>query len=167
VIGSIGLGLAGGLAGGDSAAGDVSEALRAVFRAADTDGNGRLDEAEFRALLEGMDKHLRSVPATAQVAKQQGRYLADVANRAPDGLFGSVDAAPPFAWTDLGSMAFLGGDEAAAKLPGVGVLKGVAAGALWRGFETVNQQSLRSRSAVAFDQLKVRLFGRDTSTLRR
>jgi hypothetical protein len=64
-------------------------------------------------------------------------------------------------------MAFLGGDEAAAKLPGIGVLKGAAAGALWRGFETANQQSLRSRAAVAFDQVKVRLFGRDTSTLRR
>ncbi len=67
----------------------------------------------------------------------------------------------------MGSMAFLGGDEAAAKLPGFGVVQGAAAGALWRGFETANQQSMRSRSAVAFDQLKVRLFGRDTSTLRR
>ena len=95
VIGAIGLGLAGGLAGGgDAAAGDVSDALRAVFRAADTDGNGRLDEGEFRALLEGMDKHLRSVPATAQVAKQQGHYLANVAN-AGERLFGAGAGAAP------------------------------------------------------------------------
>lgn len=67
----------------------------------------------------------------------------------------------------MGSMAFLGGEEAAAKLPGIGVIQGAAAGALWRGFETSNQQSWRSRAAVAFDQVKVRLFGRDTSTLRR
>jgi len=166
VISTIGHGLSGSV-GGDAGAGDVSEALRAVFRAADTDGNGRLDEAEFRALLEGMDKHLRSVPATAQVAKQQGHYLAAVANESPEAFFGGAEAQRPFVWTDMGSLAFLGGDEAAARLPGFGVVQGVAAGALWRGYETSNQQSWRSRSAVAFDQIKVRLFGRDTSTLRR
>ena len=64
--------------------------------AEDLDGNGRLDEGEFRALLEGMDKHLRSVPATAQVAKQQGFYLAEVANAgAGGGLFGpSAESTP-------------------------------------------------------------------------
>ena len=43
------------------AAGDVSDALRAVFRAADKDGNGKLDLQEFKELLRGMDSQLRSV----------------------------------------------------------------------------------------------------------
>ena len=135
---------------------------------------GRLDLGEFKALLEGMDRHLRSVPATAQVAKQQGKYLAGVANSV--GLFAAQAGAgagaaakepEPFVWKDMGSMAFIGGNEAAAKIPGFGVVQGQAAGALWRGFETSSQQSWRCRLSVAFDQVKVALFGRDTGTLRR
>ena len=63
---------------------------------ADEQGRRCTYEGEFRALLEGMDKHLRSVPATAQVAKQQGFYLAEVANAgAGGGLFGpSAESTP-------------------------------------------------------------------------
>ena len=154
---------------------EVSESLRQVFAAADTNGDGMLSLDEFKALLAGVDSHLRALPATAQVAKQQGNYLADVANR---GLLGppaaeAVGAAaaatepPPFVWSDKGSFAFIGGDEAVAKIPGVGVLRGMVAGGLWRGFETANQQSMRNRVSVAVDMAKTRVFGRDVSTLRK
>ncbi len=142
---------------------DVSDTLRAVFAAADKDGSGGLELGEFRELLAGMDKHLRALPATAQVARQQGVYLAGVANA---GHLGSPDGAPPFTWTDMGSMAFLGKDEAVAKLPGVGVVQGMAAAALWRGFETSNQQSWRNRAAVSIDMARTKIFGRDVSTIR-
>jgi len=47
-------------------------------------------------------------------------------------------------------MAFIGGGEAVAKLPGVGVLQGLAAGALWKSFETANQsECARARRARA------------------
>lgn len=181
VIGAMGLGLA---APGDSS--DVSDALRAVFEAADKDGNGKLDREEFNTLLQSVDANLRSVPATAQVAKQQGKYLASTFNsgkyRKNDvssssssssttstttSTIASESEPEPFVWKDLGSMAFIGGDEAVAKIPGAGVVQGYLAGLLWRGFETANQQSYRSKFAVLFDQARTRAFGRDVTTTRR
>lgn len=174
VIGAMGLGLA---APSDSS--DVSDALRAVFEAADKDGNGKLDKEEFNTLLQSVDANLRSVPATAQVAKQQGKYLASTFNSGKyrknsdtaalqSSSSSELDIDPePFVWKDLGSMAFLGGDEAVAKLPGAGVVQGYLAGLLWRGFETANQQSYRSKFAVLFDQARTRIFGRDVTTTRR
>jgi len=182
VIGAMGLGLA---APGDSS--DVSDALRAVFEAADKDGNGKLDREEFNTLLQSVDANLRSVPATAQVAKQQGKYLASTFNsgkyRKNDvssssslsssttttstSTVASESEPEPFLWKDLGSMAFIGGDEAVAKIPGAGVVQGYLAGLLWRGFETANQQSYRSKFAVLFDQARTRAFGRDVTTTRR
>lgn len=153
---------------GAAGAGEVTDALRAVFAAADTDGSGSLDLNEFRALLKALDQQLRSFPATAQVAKQEGAYLAARLNAGELGPGGGAgDGAPPFAWADMGSMAFIGGDEAVAKLPGAGVVSGVAAGALWRGFETSNQASWRNRVSVFIDQLRTRVFGRDVSTVRK
>jgi NADH:ubiquinone reductase (non-electrogenic) len=156
---------------------EISESIKQIFAAADTNGDGMLSLEEFKALLAGVDSHLRALPATAQVAKQQGNYLADVANRgllgpAPAPEAGAAAAAapaqpPPFVWSDKGSFAFIGGDEAVAKIPGVGVLRGMVAGGLWRGFETANQQSMRNRVSVAVDMAKTRVFGRDVSTLRK
>jgi hypothetical protein len=156
---------------------EISESIKQIFAAADTNGDGMLSLEEFKALLAGVDSHLRALPATAQVAKQQGNYLADVANRgllgpAPAPEAGAAAAAAPaqppsFVWSDKGSFAFIGGDEAVAKIPGVGVLRGMVAGGLWRGFETANQQSMRNRVSVAVDMAKTRVFGRDVSTLRK
>lgn len=147
------------------------DALQAIFKAADKDGSGALSLEEFRELLAGMDKHLRSLPATAQVASQQGKYLSAIANAdqlGPQSLAPTAAAVvQPFVWKDMGSFAFIGSNEAVAKLPGVGVLAGWSAGALWRGFETVNQQSTRNRASVGFDMLRTRLFGRDVSMTRR
>ena len=142
----------------DGGRGDLTDALHAVFTAADTDGNGSLDRAEFASLLRGMDRHLRSLPATAQVARQQGKYLAGVFNNG--GLKPGAPRPPPFKWTDMGSLAFIGGNEAVARLPGVGVLTGLLTGLLWRGFETASQQSVRSRMAVTSDQVRSKLWGR-------
>ncbi len=133
--------------------------LRAAF--ARVAGGGALTLDEFKALLSSMDAHLRALPATAQVARQQGVYLAAVANRGELGrTSGEHLATPPFAWRDLGSLAFIGSGEAVAKLPGFGVLQGIAAGLMWRGFETSQQQGMRSKVAVASDQIRSTIFGR-------
>jgi NADH:ubiquinone reductase (non-electrogenic) len=116
---------------------------------------------EFLKLITSMDQHLRALPATAQVARQQGFYLSQVANRGELGrTSGAHLATPPFVWSDLGSFAFIGNNEAVAKLPGFGVVQGVAAGLAWRGFETSQQQGMRSKMAVASDQIRSSLFGR-------
>ena len=41
----------------------------------DTSGDQALDIGEFRNLLRTLDHELKSLPATAQVASQQGKYL--------------------------------------------------------------------------------------------
>ena len=45
-----------------------------------TDGSERMSYPEFCAMLENVDKGLRALPATAQVAKQEGQYLASFFN---------------------------------------------------------------------------------------
>lgn len=124
-------------------------------------GGAELTLDEFKTLLTKMDSHLRALPATAQVARQQGVYLAGVANRGElCRKSGEHLATPPFVWSDMGSLAFIGSNEAVAKLPGVGILQGYAAGLMWRGFETSQQQGLRSKLAVASDQVRTSMFGR-------
>ena len=90
---------------------------------------GALSLDEFQKLLTNMNRHMRSVPATAQVAKQQGEYLAAAFNKGEFGLkSGDHLIAPPFEWKDKGSLAFIGSHEAVAKIPGFGILQGFAAG---------------------------------------
>jgi hypothetical protein len=146
----------------------LSRTVQSMFDEADAAHAGGLSLEQLRALLRRIDGTLRSYPATAQVAKQQGEYLAAVYNAGRLGTRPDADASAqpaPFQWNDLGMFAFLGRDEAVARLPLVGVVRGVAAAALWRGFETTNQMSWRNRVAVTVDMLRTRLFGRDISAV--
>ena len=69
-----------------------------------------MDREEFRELLKTIDSGLRALPATAQVAKQEGEYLAQ--------LFASQDVAPGksidskavggFEYVHKGSLAYVG-----------------------------------------------------------
>ncbi|OQR92795.1 nucleotide-binding domain-containing protein [Achlya hypogyna] len=132
-------------------------AIHAIFEAADADKNDILDKDEFVVLLKAMDAHLRSLPATAQVAQQQGEYLAQLFNKKQHK---DPTRAAPFEWNNLGSMAFIGEHEAVASIPGAGVLQGYLMGLMWRGFETMKQQSYRSHFAVATDNIRTAIFGR-------
>jgi NADH:ubiquinone reductase (non-electrogenic) len=120
--------------------------------------------AEFKQLLRDFDGLCRSYPATAQVAKQEGEYLAAAFNAGA-----LLDEArgrgyPEFAWHNKGSLAFIGGGEAVASLPGIGIFKGWETGMLWKGFETSSQQSIKGRTSVLIDQVRASVFGRDIST---
>jgi hypothetical protein len=48
--------------------------------------NKTLNRQQFHNLLSEADSRLRALPATAQVAVQQGRYLANQLNHASDGV---------------------------------------------------------------------------------
>ncbi|CAF1683327.1 unnamed protein product, partial [Didymodactylos carnosus] len=59
------------------------------------------------------DKKLRSLPATAQVATQEGRYVADLLNyMAHPTTTTTSERFKPFNYTHLGSLAYVGGDAA-------------------------------------------------------
>ena len=145
-----------------------------AFEAAQKDGKSKvyenitdtstLDREQFKELLKTIDLGLRALPATAQVAKQEGEYLAT--------LFAANDIKPgnalaeetkPFEYFHKGSLAYVGGDRAVMDVPVVGPIMGLFAGYAWRGFETFSQISLRNQVLVTMDWARTKVFGRDTS----
>jgi len=135
------------------------------------------------------------LPQTAQVAAQQGAFMARLLNRkyclsgdnssdsflsppfnekAKLGDFveflklrGAVEA-KPFRFLNLGLLAFLGGGEALSQIQ-FGDFKLNEAGStgflLWRSVYIVKQVSTRTRLLVLFDWFKCKLFGRDVTRL--
>ncbi|KAF8066288.1 NDB1 [Scenedesmus sp. PABB004] len=133
--------------------------------------DGRLSRAEFAAVLQHVDAGLRTLPATAQVAAQQGAYLADLlAASCFDAAAGRVElprskAASPFKYFHKGALCYIGRDRAAMDAPVLGAVVGPEAGLLWRGYETIAQISGRNRTAVALNWVKTKLFGRAISNV--
>ena len=135
------------------------------------DDDAALTRAEFADLLASIDRGLRSLPATAQVAKQQGEYLANlvgdgvVTGAAPvaDNAAALGTALAPFAYAHKGSFAYVGGDRAVLDAPIIGPILGRGAGVMWKGFETYSQISLRNIVLVSIDWVRTKVFGRDIS----
>ena len=101
--------------------------------------------------------------ACAQVARQQGEYLAGLLKQGL-GPHGEVpEGAVPFRYGHKGSLAYIGGDKAVMDVPNLGPIKGLAAGLLWRGFETYSQFSIRNILLVSMDWVRTKIFGRDIS----
>lgn len=142
------------------------------FEAYDLDGSGAVDLEEFRSLLLTVDASLRNLPPTAQVAGQQGSFLAASFNG---------ETKKGFQYFHKGSMAYVGQEKAAAqvsmlksllpeflqeRLPLVGediILTGGLAETVWRFLYLDMQISNRNKLQVGFDWTKAIFFGRDTS----
>jgi len=122
-----------------------------------------LDKEQFTALLEKIDLGLRALPATAQVARQQGEYFAKLMKLGVKPGLELPRGAEPFKYGHKGSLAYVGSDRAVMDVPGVGPIKGFAAGLLWKGFETYSQFSIRNLMLVSIDWLRTKVFGRDIS----
>lgn len=97
------------------------------------------------------------LPATAQVAQQQGKYLAQALERERDGK-----AVEPFRFKATGMLAYIGGGEALADLPQV-KWSGRGAWLFWRSVYLTKLVSPANKVKVLFDWWKARLFGRDLS----
>jgi NADH:ubiquinone reductase (non-electrogenic) len=97
------------------------------------------------------------LPATAQVAQQQGEYLATALDRLRRGK-----PAQPFRFKAAGMLAYIGGGEALADLPQV-KWSGRSAWLFWRSVYLTKLVSLANKAKVLFDWIKARLFGRDLS----
>ncbi len=97
------------------------------------------------------------LPATAQVAQQQGKYLARTLDRLRRGR-----PAEPFRFKASGMLAYIGGGEALADLPQV-KWSGRGAWLFWRSVYLTKLVSLANKAKVLFDWIKARLFGRDLS----
>ncbi len=97
------------------------------------------------------------LPATAQVAQQQGTYLGRAFNRQVAGK-----TVEPFRFRAQGMLAYIGGGQALADLPGV-KWSGRTAWLFWRSVYITKLVSPANKVKVLFDWLKARLFGRDLS----
>ncbi len=97
------------------------------------------------------------VPATAQVAEQQGHYLADAFRRRARGR-----PVKPFRYHPMGMLAYVGGHRAVADLPQFQG-RGRLAFLFWRSVYLTKVVSLRNKILVLFDWAKTRVFGRDLS----
>jgi NADH:ubiquinone reductase (non-electrogenic) len=97
------------------------------------------------------------LPATAQVAQQQGKYLARSFTRKVRG-----EKVIPFSYKQLGMLAYVGGSRALADLAsykGAGWFPWV----FWRSAYLTRIVSLKNKVLVLFDWVKAQLFGRDIS----
>ncbi|KXS09245.1 FAD/NAD(P)-binding domain-containing protein [Gonapodya prolifera JEL478] len=117
---------------------------------------------------------------TAQVASQQGAYLArmfskfsreidsltsagstlaEACTRAGD----SLKKTESFTYKHLGSLAYVGDEDAIADLPLGMKLSGAATFWFWKSVYLSNMLNIRNRVLVAFDWTKAWVFGRDIS----
>lgn len=98
-----------------------------------------------------------ALPATAQVAQQEGKYLAAALRRLRQGR-----PVEPFRFKASGMLAYIGGGEALADLPKV-KWSGRGAWLFWRSVYLTKLVSPANKVKVLFDWTKAKLFGRDLS----
>ncbi len=99
----------------------------------------------------------KNIPATAQVAQQQGTYLARVLERSVRNL-----PVAPFRYKHYGMLAYVGSGRALADLEFVKG-RGFSAWLFWRSVYITRLVSIKNKILVLFDWVKTFLFGRDIS----
>ncbi|XVE66248.1 hypothetical protein DITRI_Ditri08aG0065200 [Diplodiscus trichospermus] len=136
---------------------------------------GEIDIEKFKQALSEVDSQMKNLPATAQVAAQQGEYLAKCFNRMekceqyPEGPRRFRTAGQhrfhPFRYKHFGQFAPLGGEQTAAQLPGDWVSIGHSTQWLWYSVYASKLVSWRTRMLVVSDWCRRFIFGRDTSRI--
>lgn len=137
----------------------------------DVNKSGQLNFDQISTLLREVETKVTSLPATAQRAHQQGKYLgkkltkvARSANK--DSIQGihekGIDEKVyrPFRYVHLGSLAYIG-NSAVFDLPGYSFVGGLIAMYLWRSIYFAQTVSWRTRVLLFMDWLKRGMFGRD------
>lgn len=97
------------------------------------------------------------LPATAQVAQQEGEYLAKLLNRRA-----RQKPQREFKYRHMGMLAYIGGRRALADTQYVKG-HGFATWLFWRSAYLTKLVSIKNKTLVIFDWLKTSLFGRDIS----
>lgn len=97
------------------------------------------------------------LPATSQVAQQQGKYLAVALTRRV-----RHDPVVPFQYHHLGMLAYIGGNRALADLKNFKG-RGWSTWLFWRSAYLSRIVSVKNKVLVLFDWIKTLVFGRDIS----
>jgi NADH dehydrogenase FAD-containing subunit len=99
------------------------------------------------------------LPQTAQVAMQEGKYLANALKKLARGKMPE-----PFKFHNLGMLAYIGESRALADIPKVDVHSGgVGTYLFWRSAYLTRLVTWKNKILVVFDWMKTWTFGRDLS----
>ncbi|GAA5841994.1 hypothetical protein JCM5353_003644, partial [Sporobolomyces roseus] len=121
-----------------------------------------------------ISKKITNLPATAQVADQEGKYLGKKFSKLArshndqvaidNGVYDDPDDLlyEPFSYKNLGSIAYIG-NSAVFDFDSFSFAGGLAAMYLWRSVYLSEAVSLRTRCLLMLDWIKRGLFGRDLS----
>lgn len=155
--------------------------LREMFDEYDADKDGQLNLNEIANVLIETGNKMTALPATAQVAAQQGHYLGKKLNKLAKRRDQGGDMHPhtaeevedvdeqvskPFKYTNFGSLAYIG--NAAAfdlPVPGGSFAGGLIAMYAWRSFYLSESVSMRTRALLLADYVKRGIWGRDLSRI--
>jgi len=148
--------------------------IREIFDAFDTDRDDRLGLNELTALLQDISSKITTLPATAQVASQQGKYLGKklsyLANHhetlQENDILADSDEAyyKPFRYLHLGSLAYIG-NAAVFDFGSTSFAGGLVAMYAWRSIYWSESVSARTRALLMFDWIVRGIWGRDLSRL--
>lgn len=100
-----------------------------------------------------------SLPQTAQLAMQEGKYLAKMLNRQANGK-----ESAPFSFNNLGMLAYVGDNKALAEIPKARLRwRGILTYFFWRSAYLTRLVTFKNKVLVFLDWLKTWIFGRDLS----
>ncbi|KAI0283089.1 nucleotide-binding domain-containing protein [Russula aff. rugulosa BPL654] len=148
--------------------------VRTLFDLYDSDADNSLTLNELAVLLQEIGNKITALPATAQVASQQGKYLghklhlfaskrdALVANELPADVDDTLTG--PFTYRHLGSLAYIG-NAAVFDFGPFNFTGGLAAMYAWRSIYWSEQVSMRTRALLMIDWIVRGVWGRDLSRL--
>jgi NADH:ubiquinone reductase (non-electrogenic) len=121
------------------------------------------------ACIVGDDGKIAGLPATAQVASQQGNYLAKILNQVGKHDPSEWKSVEPklnsFVYRHFGNFAYVGKQSAVMDFGSGRNVGGFGGWFLWRSAYLSKQVSLRTRVLLAWDWTKTILFGRDISRI--
>jgi NADH:ubiquinone reductase (non-electrogenic) len=131
-----------------------------------------LTEADVEEVVKEALARQKFLPPTAQVAQQQGEYLANLLSNPvipPDnGGIWTFDHAKPFSFHNRGQLVYVGSHMAGLALPGTNNVdvtwNGTLANFVWHGAYFGMLESTSTRYELLLDWLKVSVFGRSTAS---
>ncbi|KIJ10514.1 hypothetical protein PAXINDRAFT_85928 [Paxillus involutus ATCC 200175] len=147
--------------------------VRMLFDMYDSDADNSLSLNELCKLLEEIGNKITALPATAQVAAQQGKYLGKKLGKLAAkrevleaNCIKDMDEAVsgPFRYKHLGSLAYIG-NAAVFDLGQLSITGGLIAMYAWRSVYWSEQVSARTRALLMIDWIIRGVWGRDLSRL--
>jgi len=105
----------------------------------------------------------RNLPQLAQVAEQQGSYLARLLPRRVRSTQLLAEHGSPFVWKNLGISSYIGGQEAIVESGRKRRFAGFLAYQLWRSAIFTQLVSPKNKVLVPLDRMRAAIFGRELS----